>query len=171
MSYLFRDTKTNHLLWIDRIVVDMSVKTFADPVSNIHVASEFEDLATAKDILKELAETYDTSNVIIMSREEIENELQQDEINERRIKRKNQWATMSLDQKKSTLYRVKKSSGQEGVNEYLDDVEDTSGITPYTFDEIIDKDIKGYEEQLGITFTDEQKQQIHKKRKGDNDGN
>lgn len=140
---------------------DLDVLVQIEPTSYIKLATTFETEDSAKYYI-DLANTsgYDTSAYIIVDKDKIEADKKTAQENAETAKLKQFWSTLNELDKRLFLYDMK--SGTK-VKEFLDKVEDKSGIQPLSEAEYKDHRIQNLEKKLGIEFTDEQKETLRTK--------
>lgn len=156
--YIIRDKKTGYLLRFDRIVNDMDIITIAEPVGHPDAASAFDCEEEALGLIQDCnkCETYDLSEYEILTKDEYAKQEKENKIAEDINIGKEAWKNTSEDIKRKVLWKTGKDYGDKGIEDFLKKVEDTSGITAYTDDDIFDMQVKDLEQKLTITFTQSQ---------------
>jgi len=134
---------------------DLDILVQTEPTAYIKVATEFNTDEDANYYIGLANQSgLDTSNYVIVDKDEVLKAKEAARENDETEKYKQFWNSLSNEAKRVELYQMK----PEKVNEFLAKVGDTSGITPFTEDEYKDYRIGKLEEKLGITFTEEQKE-------------
>lgn len=136
---------------------DLDILVQTEPTPYIKIATEFKDEKDAEFYINLASQSgYDTSSYTIVDKEDTIKAKEESEKKAANDKAKKFWENLTTEAKRLFLYNMK----PEDVAEYLSNVEDTSGITPFTEDEYKDHRIHQLEEKLGIEFTAEQKETI-----------
>ena len=165
MTYIIYDAKINCPLRLDKFVRDLDIIITAEPVMSAHSATEFDTIEDANVFLQDLtnSNTYDTSECKVISQKDI---LKTEDDNNAEYERKQQikaWNNTDTETKRSILRKMFKAKGQTEVDDWLKRMEDTSGITPMTDDEFIDRKVNEIESKYGIKITDDQRIQLFDK--------
>lgn len=139
---------------------DLDVFVQVDQTSYIHLATEFLDINDAAEFIR-LAKVsgYDTTTYNVIDKDQhlkAEQELKDKEEN---IKLKNTWDSLEDEGKRAMLTAIPEKDRKS----FLEKVEDTSGIQPFTKEEVAERRIQRLEKTLGIEFTEEQKQILRTK--------
>ena len=139
---------------------DLDVLTRVEQTSYINLATEFIDKDDAIEFVR-IARTsgYDTDDYLIIDKDnELEAEKQAEE-NEKNAKLKNKWDSLNEEGKRALLSALP----EEDQKKVLEAVGDTSGVQPFSKEEIAERRIQRLEKTLGIKFTEEQKQILRTK--------
>ena len=139
---------------------DLDVLTQVEPTSYINLATEFLDNDDAIEFTR-IAKTsgYDTSDYIIVDKDkQLEDEKKAEE-NAKNAVLKSKWDSLNEEGKRAMLTAIK----EDNRKEFLEAVEDTSGIQPFSKEELAERRIQRLEKTLGIEFTEEQKQILRTK--------
>ena len=147
-------------LVFETFVRDLDIITQVEPTSYINLATEFMDVQDAADYVRIARNSgYDTSDYVVVDKDEIAKQEKQAEEDAKNAKLKALWDSSNEEAKRALLSSIKEDKREE----FLVKVGDTSGITAYTKEEIADRRIQRLEKTLGIEFTEEQKQILRTK--------
>jgi hypothetical protein len=139
---------------------DLDVLTQVEQTSYITLATEFLDKEDAIEFIR-IAKTsgYDTSEYMIVDKDKEQEAEKQAEENAKVTKLKSSWDSMNEEGKRAFLSTI----NEEDRKEFLEKMEDTSGIQAFSKEEIAERKIQRLEKTLGIEFTEEQKQILRTK--------
>lgn len=158
MSYVVKQ-KEDYLVF-DSFVRDLDVFVQVEPTSYIHLATEFMDVSDAKDFIRIAGNSgYDTTEYQVVCKEDMLDEEKKAEENKKKAASIKMWNGLNEEGKRAFLSTL----SEDKQKEFLEAVEDTSGITGYSKEEIAERRIQRLEKTLGITFTEEQKQILRTK--------
>lgn len=130
MTYIVKN-KDEYLLF-DRYVRDMEIVSTVEATSSYHAATEFSTETMAKQMVKEVEKSYDVTDFTVHDLEVVIEEEKVAKENERKAILKEAWNNTSNERKKEMLGKILEKEGPDGVKKWLDDVDDTSGITTTT---------------------------------------
>lgn len=164
MTYIIFDTNISCPLKFDSFVRDLDIIITAEPVMSANNATEFETKSDANIYLDKLRNAntyeYDIDKCEIRSLKDI---LELEDANNKEAEleeARGSWSRTDTETKRSILRKMLRAEGQESVTKWLEDMKDTSGITPMTNDEFIQRKVDQIESKYGITVTDEQRKQL-----------
>lgn len=161
MTHIVKEKE--YYIQFDRFVRDMSIVTTVERVSNIDNATEFDDENGARSLIKEAElNGYDISNYTIHDKDR-ENELiKENAEKEAREYIKKGWNNTSEEGKRKHLKHLLDDKGTDAVKEFLEYVEDTSGITPAEEETnpLLNTMYSNMEKILGRALTDEEKETL-----------
>lgn len=165
MTYVVFDNKIERPLRFDSFVRDLDIITTAEPVHSCLSATQFDKKEDGEAFIQRLQDshTYDTLECEVREYDELFKAEAEKEIQEHLEKKARSWAVTDTDTKRSILRKMLKKDGQEAVDEWLKIVHETSGITPMTDDEFIDRKVNEIESKYGIRVTDKQREQLFKR--------
>lgn len=147
-------------LVFETFVRDLDIIAQVEPTAYIHLATEFMDVHDAAEYVRIARDSgYDTSDYVVVDKDEIAKQEKQAEEDKKDAKLKALWNSSNEEAKRALLSGIKEDKRQE----FLEKVGDTSGITAFTNEEIAERRIQRLEKTLGIEFTEEQKQILRTK--------
>lgn len=147
-------------LVFETFVRDLDIIAQVEPTVYIHLATEFMDAHDAAEYVRIARDSgYDTSDYVVVDKDEIAKQEKQAEEDKKDAKLKALWNSSNEEAKRALLSGIKEDKRQE----FLEKVGDTSGITAFTNKEIAERRIQRLEKTLGIEFTEEQKQILRTK--------
>ena len=147
-------------LTFETFVRDLDVLVQVEHTSYINLATEFVDVQDAAEYIHIAKESgYDTSNYVVVDKEQILKDEKDAKENEKNAKLKQMWNSSNEEGKRALLTSIK----EEDREEFMVRVRDTSGIQPYSPEELQQRKIERLEKTLGITFTKEQKEILRNK--------
>ena len=134
-------------------VRDLDIFARIELTSYINLATEFVDEADAKEYIGYVkASGYDTSNLVIVDKEEIQKAKEEQEHQEQIELLKNKLSGLNEEAKRALITTLSESD-RKLVTEALGET-----IEPFSDEELAERRIQRLEKTLGITFTEEQKQ-------------
>lgn len=147
-------------LTFETFVRDLDVLVQVEHTSYINLATEFMDVQDAAEYIHIAKDSgYDTSNYVVVDKEQILKDEEDTKENEKNAKLKQLWDSSNEEGKRALLTSIK----EEEREEFLVRVGDTSGIQPYSPEELQQRKIERLEKTLGITFTEAQKEILRNK--------
>lgn len=147
-------------LTFETFVRDLDVLVQVEHTSYINLATEFIDVQDAAEYIHIAKESgYDTSDYTVVDKDQILKDEQDAKENEKNAKLKQLWGSSNEEGKRALLTSI----NEDDRKEFLVKVGDTSGIQPYSHDELQQRKIERLEKTLGITFTEEQKEILRNK--------
>lgn len=161
MSYIVKDNEFFYKF--DRFVNDMSIVTSMEIVGSYHAATEFKSEATANMMLQEAEKAgYNISQCKIYNKDDVEKEEKERAEKESRDIAINAWANTSEETKRKKLREILDNKGEEKMKEWLEYVEDTSGIQPADPEDKDNAFMLKIQNALGISLSDSQKEKLLK---------
>ena len=158
MTYIVKSNEK--YLVFERYVRDMDIVVNTEETSYIQLATTFSSEEDAKAYIQMARDSgYESDNFTIIDKDKKINDDKTAEENARLESKRKQWNNLSTDDKRAYLSRI----NEEDQKKFLADMQDTSGITPMTPEEMAMRKIHRHEETLGIKFTEEQIQILLKK--------
>lgn len=147
-------------LTFETFVRDLDVLAQVEHTSYINLATEFIDIQDAAEYIRIAKDSgYDTSDYVVVDKDQILKDEKDAKENEKNAKLKQMWNSSNEEGKRALLTSLK----EEDREEFLVRVGDISGIQPYSPEELQQRKIERLEKTLGITFTEEQKEILRNK--------
>jgi len=158
MTYVVKQ-KEKYLVF-ESFTRDLDVFVQVETTSYINLATEFLDTLDAKDFIRIAANSgYDTTEYEVVCKEDIVDGEKKAEENKKKAAAIKSWNELTEEGKRAFISTLT----EEKRKEFLETVEDTSGIQAYSKEEIAERRIQRLEKTLGITFTEEQKEILRTK--------
>lgn len=151
----------DHYLEFDRFVRDMEIITVCEPVASIEIATQFSSEFLAQRALKEVENNGKDIGQCLVKDVDVERaDIEQQRKEAEKARAKAAWENTSEEGRKKLLGHILEDGGEKAVKEWLEAVGDTTtdATTVSKHDRIAD-----IEARLGITLTDEQKEQLANK--------
>lgn len=147
-------------LTFETFVRDLDVLVQVEHTSYINLATEFIDVQDAAEYIRIAKNSgYDTNEYTVVDKEQIIKDEKDARENEKNAKLKQLWDSSNEEGKRALLTSI----NEDDRKEFLAKVGDTSGIQPYSNEELQQRKIERLEKTLGITFTEEQKEILRNK--------
>jgi hypothetical protein len=147
-------------LTFETFVRDLDVLVQVEHTSYINLATEFIDVQDAAEYIRIAKNSgYDTNEYTVVDKEQIIKDEKDTRENEKNAKLKQLWDSSNEEGKRALLTSI----NEDDRKEFLVRVGDTSGIQPYSNEELQQRKIERLEKTLGITFTEEQKEILRNK--------